>query len=562
MNGVKNVLLTQLQLSVPMRDLSALVMLLCCSTNVFASCEYSINSEWSTGFTGSIKITNSGSSSINGWTVAWQYGANKITSSWNATVTGNNPYSATGLNWNSSIQPGQSVSFGFQGDKNSSLAEKPVITGSVCDSVVLSSSSVASSSLASSNSSIALSSSSVAISSSSKSSASSSLSSISSAKNSLRSSSISSSVISSAISSNKSTSSSSIATNQQCNWYGTLYPLCETTATGWGYENNKSCIAAVTCSAQPAPYGIVGASSSSSLKSSSSSLVSNTASSSKSSAASSSKSSAASSSKNSSVNSASSVKNSSSSLSSSSSKTSSSSSSVSSVSVGILFQENFESGAINTQPAGWDNFIAWNYNTTNSNTNSTYAVIESGKAYSGTKAIHFKGSLAQIVHKLPAGIQRLHMRAYVNLSKKLGNDSTDNHEHIMGIKKTQDANDEIRVGQIKGVLGTNHVPSDNIAPKMDKWYGGTELSPNIWYCVETAMYADTAYDELYMWVDGNLVHSITSANDWNNGPLSADWLSDKFNYVMFGFHSFSGNTADVWMDDIVVSTQPIGCAIN
>ncbi|RYY73230.1 MAG: YceI family protein [Gammaproteobacteria bacterium] len=28
---------------------------------------------------------------------------------------------------------------------------------------------------------------------------------------------------------------------------------------------------------------------------------------------------------------------------------------------------------------------------------------------------------------------------------------------------------------------------------------------------------------------------------------------------MFGFHSWSGNTAEVWMDDIVLSTQPIGC---
>ena len=550
MSDFKNHLLKQRGWSSLVRNLSASAAILCCSTNVFASCEYIVDSEWNTGFTASIKITNSTTSPINTWAIAWQYSANKITSSWNTTLTGNNPYSATGLNWNSSIQPGQSVSFGFQGDKNSSLAEKPVITGSICDSIVSSSSSATSkSSVVSSNSSIASSASSLVISSSSKSSAISSLSSISSAKSSLRSSSISSSVISSAVSSSASTSSSSIATNQHCNWYGTLYPLCVTTATGWGYENNKSCITAVTCSAQPAPYGIVGASSSSSLKSSSSSSISSAAGTS----ANSSRSSATSTSNSSSNSSASSVKNSSS---------SSSNSSVSSISAGILFQENFESGAINTQPAGWDNFIAWNYNTTNSNTNSTYAVIESGKAYSGTKAIHFKGSLAQIVHTLPAGVQRLHMRAYVNLSKKLGNDATDNHEHIMGIKKTQDANDEIRVGQIKGVLGTNHVPSDNIAPKMDKWYSGTELSPNIWYCVETAMYADTAYDELYMWVDGNLVHSITSANDWNNGPLPADWLSDKFNYVMFGFHSFSGNTADVWMDDIVVSTQPIGCAVN
>lgn len=62
-----------------------------------------------------------------------------------------------------------------------------------------------------------------------------------------------------------SVSSSSVSTSvsgQQCNWYGTLYPLCVTTASGWGWENNRNCIAASTCAGQPAPYGIVGAASS------------------------------------------------------------------------------------------------------------------------------------------------------------------------------------------------------------------------------------------------------------------------------------------------------------
>jgi len=61
-----------------------------------------------------------------------------------------------------------------------------------------------------------------------------------------------------------SSSVSSSASGQQCNWYGTLYPLCVTTASGWGWENNRNCIAASTCSAQPAPYGIVGGASSAS----------------------------------------------------------------------------------------------------------------------------------------------------------------------------------------------------------------------------------------------------------------------------------------------------------
>jgi peptidoglycan/xylan/chitin deacetylase (PgdA/CDA1 family) len=39
-------------------------------------------------------------------------------------------------------------------------------------------------------------------------------------------------------------------TNCQCNWYGTLYPSCQTTTTGWGWENSKSCISNSTCISQ------------------------------------------------------------------------------------------------------------------------------------------------------------------------------------------------------------------------------------------------------------------------------------------------------------------------
>ena len=227
----------------------------------------------------------------------------------------------------------------------------------------------------------------------------------------------------------------------------------------------------------------------------------------------------------------------------------------------MLFSETFENGAVNTQPSGWENFIGWVPNNGNTVTGAQYALIDSTKFYSGGKSIHFKGGAApaQIIRALPAGTQRLYTRAYVNMSVAMGNVAGDNHEHILGLKKTKDANDEIRVGQIKGVLGTNHIPSDNIAPKQSQWWSGPQMAANTWYCVEVDYLADQAYDTLKMRVNGTEVHSITSSSDWNNGALAADWMSDKFNYVMFGFHSFSGRSADVWMDDIVVSTQPIGC---
>jgi len=57
--------------------------------------------------------------------------------------------------------------------------------------------------------------------------------------------------------SSSSSSSSSVPSGQNCNWYGQRYPLCVTTPSGWGWENQRSCIARTTCSAQPSPFGVV-----------------------------------------------------------------------------------------------------------------------------------------------------------------------------------------------------------------------------------------------------------------------------------------------------------------
>jgi hypothetical protein len=41
------------------------------------------------------------------------------------------------------------------------------------------------------------------------------------------------------------------------------------------------------------------------------------------------------------------------------------------------------------------------------------------------------------------------------------------------------------------------------------------------------------------------------------GPI--DWLSGLFTEVDFGWQSFSGFGADVWVDDLVLGNDRIGC---
>jgi predicted carbohydrate-binding protein with CBM5 and CBM33 domain len=93
------------------------------------SCTYAVTNSWNTGFTGVIRVTNTGTGTTSGWTANWQYtGGNRITSAWNATLTGSNPYSAANIGWNGAVAAGQTVEFGFQGNTNGGSVETPVVT--------------------------------------------------------------------------------------------------------------------------------------------------------------------------------------------------------------------------------------------------------------------------------------------------------------------------------------------------------------------------------------------------------------------------------------------------
>ena len=198
-----------------------------------ANCKYVVTNSWGSGATASIEITNIRSTVISGWSVNWSYANNRVTGSWNAAVTGSNPYTASNLSWNANIQPGQTISIGVQVNSNGAI-EAPTVYGSICTNSYSTSSTTTSAYSSSSNV---------------PSSRSSSLSSVSSSLSSVSSSSLRSSV---------SSSTSACSGVQQCNWYGSLYPLCVTTQSGWGYESNKSCISRNTCTSQPSPFGVTG----------------------------------------------------------------------------------------------------------------------------------------------------------------------------------------------------------------------------------------------------------------------------------------------------------------
>jgi hypothetical protein len=100
-------------------------------------CEYKVTNSWWGGGIAEIRITNNRSTAISGWTVNWTYGDSSAPSSWwNANITGSSPtFTASGVDWNQTISPGGTVSFGMvfsSGGPVPTVPTIPTFSGDVC----------------------------------------------------------------------------------------------------------------------------------------------------------------------------------------------------------------------------------------------------------------------------------------------------------------------------------------------------------------------------------------------------------------------------------------------
>jgi len=99
---------------------------------------YSLQSEWPGGMVVNVTITNTGGSTINGWSLGFTFGGDqRITSGWSATYAQNGKsVTATNLDYNRTLAPNASTSIGFQGTWGTSDARPTSFTlnGTACSS--------------------------------------------------------------------------------------------------------------------------------------------------------------------------------------------------------------------------------------------------------------------------------------------------------------------------------------------------------------------------------------------------------------------------------------------
>ncbi|MFJ4283220.1 cellulose binding domain-containing protein [Streptomyces massasporeus] len=81
---------------------------------------YKITSQWAGGFQADVQLTNTGTSTWNGWSLAWAFpDGQKLTQAWNAEAAqSGSTVAAKNVTWNANVSAGSSVSFGFTASRS------------------------------------------------------------------------------------------------------------------------------------------------------------------------------------------------------------------------------------------------------------------------------------------------------------------------------------------------------------------------------------------------------------------------------------------------------------
>jgi len=100
---------------------------------------YAVASQWPGGFGANITITNTGTTTINGWTLGFTFsGGQQVTQGWNGVFaqSGAN-VTVTNASYNGTLAPGASVTPGFNGSWNGSNPNPTAFTlnGASCSVV-------------------------------------------------------------------------------------------------------------------------------------------------------------------------------------------------------------------------------------------------------------------------------------------------------------------------------------------------------------------------------------------------------------------------------------------
>ncbi|HEY0709000.1 MAG TPA: hypothetical protein VGG33_19485 [Polyangia bacterium] len=231
---------------------------------------------------------------------------------------------------------------------------------------------------------------------------------------------------------------------------------------------------------------------------------------------------------------------------------------------GALLCEDFEG-----YPAGGSLAPNWMTDTTGGT-----VAVDGTKPYRGTKAVHFRATastsnLLQIWKKgaplFPIKNNTFYGRVMMWLSRQPTGGVHFNTVQANGLLpgSTQIAKYAYGAMYEKLMAGYTIRPREDASPTVDcgKSPGTTGYPVGQWVCAEWKF--DGANDEMHYWLNGvaqTAVDVIKTDASCVMAPPGNRWRAPVFDKVMLGWYSQPfAQPIDLWMDDIVISTEPIGC---
>lgn len=216
---------------------------------------------------------------------------------------------------------------------------------------------------------------------------------------------------------------------------------------------------------------------------------------------------------------------------------------------GVLLCDDFEDATPGeAPPAPWT--LAMN------GESGTALIDASTPAQSGTQSVRVDSAgnyqtffALEGAPVFPAPQPALYARAYL----RLGQPMTEGHNTYFkaGAADAISSDNETRLGVMVSMLMINQPDGDRGFLSNENYWtdglAGVVIAEQTWTCVEG--FFDPPNSTVRFWVDEVEVPDLHVT----------DWQQDDLGSFHFGFEKYAGPDTTIWYDDIVISTEAIGC---
>ncbi len=249
----------------------------------------------------------------------------------------------------------------------------------------------------------------------------------------------------------------------------------------------------------------------------------------------------------------------------------------------IVIQDNFDSSAAGMppNPTLWEGYPQGQ--------ESLGPVVDSAKARSGGNSARVTSTSSGLGSFLvpavgatlggsPTTGNAFYVRVYINWQNATS--SISGHSaFIVGAASRDNSSTEARLGiSSKGPNNVPRVdlnlqsPSDGAGGEVTRYSNGftdggnpadfgdvgVQFAADTWYCVETYFDGTAGASEFRLWIDGTEVEEMHVTDFSANSSDRNSW-GPSYQYIKIGAQDYDANLGQIWYDDVVVATEPIGC---